>query len=113
MDAVYARGAASIAEIRDDMPDPPSYSAVRALAGILERKGHLRHRAEGNKYVYSAARPRRRAARSALERLLKTFFDDSAEKAVAALLSAEDRRLSRDELDRIAALVEQARKRGR
>ncbi|MBI1853903.1 MAG: BlaI/MecI/CopY family transcriptional regulator [Planctomycetes bacterium] len=113
MDVVYARGEASVGEILEGLPDPPSYSAVRALVTILESKGHLRHRRVGTKYVYGSARPRHRAAKSALRRLVRTFFDDSPEKAVAALLDANDARLTKEDLDRIAALIEHAKKRGR
>ena len=113
MDVIYRRGRASAADVVADLDDPPSYSAVRALLRILEDKGHLRHESEGGKYVYTPTRPREHAGRSALRRVLQTFFDNSAEKAVAALLDLHDSELSRADLDRLAHLIEQARKEGR
>ena len=113
MDVIYRRGRASAADVVAELADPPSYSAVRALLRILEDKGHLRHESEGGKYVYAPTRPREHAGRSALRRVLQTFFDNSAEKAVAALLDLHDAELSRADLDRLAHLIEQARKEGR
>ena len=113
MDVIYARGEASVAEVRDGMPDPPSYSAVRALLRILEEKGHLRHRSVGNRYIYAPTRSRRAASRSALRRLLHTFFDGSTEQAVAALLDVSPGGLSDEEMDRLRRLIERARKDGR
>jgi predicted transcriptional regulator len=112
MDIIYRRGQASAAEVLGDMEDPPSYSAVRAFLRILEDKGHLKHRKEGTRYVYLPTQPRRQAARLALDRLLRTFFDNSTEKAVAALITRADADLSAEELDRLAALIEQAKKQG-
>jgi predicted transcriptional regulator len=111
MDIVYARGEASALDVVDDLPDPPSKTAVRTLLRILEEKGHLTHRQEGLKYVYRPARPRGRAGRSALRRVLRTFFDGSLEKAVAAHLGDPASELSPEELRRIADLIDQARKR--
>ena len=113
MDVVYARSPASVADVLAALPDPPSYSAVRALMNILERKGHLKHREEGTRYVYLAARPRGAAARGALKRLLQTFFDGSPEKAVAALIDVADTKLSAEAWDRLAALIDAARAKGR
>jgi len=113
MDAVYRRGQASAAEVLKDLPDPPSYSAVRALLRILEEKGHLRHTKDGPRYVYLPIRPRDDAARTALRGVLKTFFDGSPEKAVAALLDAADADLSPETLKNLTRLIEQARKEGR
>src|SRR5215207_1353437 len=93
MDVVYRRGAASAAEVLADLPDPPGYSAVRTLLRILEDKGHLRHRDEGGKYVYTPTRPREQAGRSALRRVLSTFFQNSTADAVAALLAVSDGKL--------------------
>src|SRR5881397_3709506 len=112
MDVIYRMGRATAAEVLDQLPDPPSYSAVRALLRILEDKGHLRHESQGGKYLYSPTRPREHAGRSALRRVLQTFFDNSAEKAVAALLDLHDSELSPEDLDRLAHLIEQARKEG-
>lgn len=109
MDAVFQRGQATAAEVRDALPDPPSYSAVRALLRILEEKGHLRHREEGARYVYMPTQPRQSAARRALRGVVQTFFGGSVEKAVATLLSEEETRLSDEEVARLAALIEGAR----
>lgn len=113
MDIVYRRGEASAAEVLGELPEPPSYSAVRAMLRILEDKGHLTHQRIANRYVYSPKRSRREAGRSAVQRLLRTFFDGSTEQAVAALLEAADTSPSSKELDRMAHLIEQARKEGR
>ncbi|MCA9061440.1 MAG: BlaI/MecI/CopY family transcriptional regulator [Planctomycetaceae bacterium] len=108
MDIVYARGEASAANVHADLPDPPSYSAVRALLAILVDKGHLRHRSEQGRYIYSPTRKRSQAGRSALRRVLDTFFEGSLEKAVASLLQGSDSRLTADELQRLGELIEQA-----
>ena len=113
MDVVYALGQASIAEVHQAIPDRPSYSAVRALVRILEEKGHLKHSQKGNKYIYMPTRSRQAASRSALRRVLKTFFDGSAEQAVAALLEASDVKPTPQELDRLSQLIENVRKEGR
>jgi predicted transcriptional regulator len=112
MDVIYARGQASAAEVKSGWPDPPSYSAVRALLRILENKGHLKHRQEQSKYIYLPVRPRGHAARQALRGLLKTFFDNSTVRAAAALLDASDTNLSDEELAEISELIEKARNRG-
>lgn len=112
MDIIYRRGRASAADVLDELPDPPSYSAVRTMLRILEDKGHLKHAKDGPRYVYQPTRARRSAGRSALRRALRTFFDGSVEKAVAALLDAGDADLSPDELDRLADLIEKAREEG-
>lgn len=113
MDIIYSRGQASAAEVMEDLADPPSYSAVRALLRVLEEKGHLRHTLDGQRYVYSPTIARERAKRSALQRVLQTFFDDSAEDAVAALLDISQKRLSDDELKRMEDLIKKAREEGR
>jgi predicted transcriptional regulator len=113
MDVVYRAGSATAAEIHEQLPAPPSYSAVRALLRVLEEKGHLRHQQDGPRYLFSPTLPRDEARRSALRHLLSTFFEDSTEKAVAALLDASDAKLSPGELERIAHLVDAARKEGR
>ena len=112
MDILYRRGRASVAEVLEELPDPPSYSAVRAMLRVLEEKGHVRHEEEALRYVFSPTVPREKAKRAALRRLLDTFFDGSAERAVAALLDGSAARLSPDELDRLAQLIEKARKEG-
>lgn len=113
MDIIYRRGQASAEEVLGDLPDPPSYSAARALLRILEEKGQLVHEKVGARYVYRPARSRDQAGRSALKRVLNTFFEDSTEKAVAALLDVADARLSPDELGRLLELIEDAQKEGR
>src|SRR5438270_13962051 len=109
MEVIYARGEASAAEVHADRPDPPSKTAVRTLLRILEEKGHLKHRQEGLKYVYQPSRSRGRAGRSALRRVLRTFFEGSLENAVAAHLGDPAADLSPTELERLAALIRQAR----
>jgi predicted transcriptional regulator len=113
MDIIYRRGQAGATEVIENLPDPPSYSAVRALLRILEEKGHLKHALEGQRYVYMATVERERIKHSALRRVLQTFFDDSTEDAVAALLDISQERLSDDELKRMEKLIKQARKEGR
>ncbi|MBI4485929.1 MAG: BlaI/MecI/CopY family transcriptional regulator [Acidobacteria bacterium] len=112
MDILYRRGRATAAEVMEELPGNPSYSTVRTQLRVLETKGHVRHEEEGLRYVYLPAVPRRAARRSAVRHLVETFFDGSAEKAVAALLGGEAARLSDEELDRIAALIEKARQEG-
>lgn len=112
MDILYRRGRATAGEVMADLSGEPSYSTVRTQLRVLESKGHVRHDEEGLRYVYLPALPRRTARRSALRHLVDTFFDGSTEKVVGALLGGESSRLSDDELDRIADLVEKARKGG-
>jgi len=112
MDALYRLGRATAAEILEAMPGAPSYSTVRTQLRVLEDKGHVRHDEEGGRYVYAPAVPRHAARKSALKHLVDTFFDGSAEKAVAALLGGEATKVSPDELDRIADLIARARKGG-
>ena len=112
MDVIYRLGRASAAQVVAELPDPPSYSAVRALLRILEEKGHLRHVEEGGKYVYAPTRPRDSAGKSALRRVLETFFDNSAEQAITALLDLPTAELSREKLDRLSGLIEKAKKEG-
>jgi predicted transcriptional regulator len=113
MDILYRRGRATAAEVLDELTGNPSYSTVRTQLRVLETKGHARHEEEGLRYVYFPAVPRRAASRSALRHVVESFFDGSAEQAVAALLGADGARVSPEELDRIADLVAQARKGGR
>jgi predicted transcriptional regulator len=113
MDVLFRVGRATAAEVLDGLPDAPSYSAVRALLRILERKGHIRHEAEGRAYVYLPVVRRDAARQSALSHLLKTFFDDSTEQAMAALLAMKGEKMSEGELERIARMIEHARKEGR
>lgn len=110
MDVIYARRQATAAQVRAAISDPPSYSAIRALLRILEQKGHLRHESIEGKHVYLPTQPRKAAARQALRRLLNTFFENSTSKAVAALLSLSDMRLSEQELGELSQLIEKAKK---
>jgi predicted transcriptional regulator len=113
MDILYREGKASANEVRDAMPDAPSYSAVRAMLRVLEEKGHVRHQAEGLKYVYLPTVGRERAKRTAVKHVLETFFNGSPEQAVAALLDVASTRLTREELDRMSQLIEDAKKEGK
>ena len=113
MDIVYADGRATATEVLERLPDPPSNSAVRALLRVLENKGHLKHVSDGTKYVYLPTLPADRASTSALKRLCETFFEGSTEKAVTALLALSKDEMTPEELDRIARLVDDARKEGR
>ena len=112
MDILYRTGKATAAEVREAMPDAPSYSAVRAMLRILEEKGHLRHEEDGPRYVFLPAEPRDQAKRSALSHLVETFFDGSVEQTVAALLVSESKSLKPSELDKLSKLIEEARKKG-
>jgi BlaI family transcriptional regulator, penicillinase repressor len=111
MDIVYARGQATAAEVTAALPDPPSYSAVRALLRILEQKGHLRHQQDGPRYVFLPTVSRDRARRSALRNIVKTFFDGSTAQAAAALI--DQGQLSDAEFDRLSEAIEKARRENR
>jgi predicted transcriptional regulator len=113
MDVVYRLGRATATEVLAQMPEPPSYSAVRAMLRVLENKGHLRHVLEGKSYVYLPTLARTRASRSALRNMLQTFFDGSTEKAVAALLDLSRADLTDDEFARLSNLIDNARQEGR
>ena len=111
MDVLFQRGTATAAQVRDGMPDAPSYSAVRAHLRILEDKGHVRHEQDGARYVYRPTLNKERARRSALGHLVDTFFDGSAEKAAVALLGDSTAAMTDEELDRLQHLIQQARSR--
>lgn len=113
MDVLYAAEGLTAAEVRERMPDPPGYSAVRAQLRILEEKGHVRHEERGPRYVFFPVVSRAKARRSALKSLVQTFFDGSPEHAVAALIDESRSKLGPAELDRLAQLIAQARKEGR
>ena len=113
MDVLYQLGEATAAEVQERLPEPPSYSAVRAMLRILEDKGHIAHHEDGPRYVYAPTVARDTARRSAVSHLLKTFFDGSVEQAMAALLDGAERKLSRDEIDRLSRLIEQRKREGR
>ena len=112
LDILYQQGQATAAEVQNGLPEPPSYSAVRALLRILEEKGHVRHQQDGPRYVYVPTLARENAKRSALHHVLRTFFDGSAEQAISALLDESSTKLSTEELDRLARLIEDARRSG-
>src|SRR5436190_9414010 len=113
MEILYQRGKASASEVRELMEDAPGYSAVRAMLRVLEEKGHVRHQAEGLKYVYVPTVAREKAKRSAVKHVLDTFFNGSPEQIVAALLDVSSTRLTREELDRMSQLIEDAKKEGK
>ena len=113
MDAIYRMGRATASEVLENMPDPPSYSAVRTMLRLLEEKGYLRHEQDGPRYVYAPTLSRDKARQSALKQLVQTFFDNSTEQTVAALLDMSRAKLSSEELDRLSELIEKARKEGR
>jgi len=113
MDSIYRRGRATAAEVLTDLPDPPSYSAVRTMLRLLEEKGHLRHEQDGPRYVYLPTVARENARVSALQHLVSTFFNGSTEQAMAALLELSDSDLSDEQLGRLQQLIESARAEGR
>ena len=113
MDVVYRLGQASAADVLENMPDPPGYSAVRTMLRLLEEKGYLRHDQEGPRYVYLPTLSRDKARQSALKQLVQTFFDNSTEQTVAALLDMSKSKMSGEELERLSELIEKARKEGR
>ena len=112
LDILYQRGQATAAEVQTALPEAPSYSAVRALLRILEEKGHVHHQQDGPRYVYLPTVARDNAKRSAMRHMLQTFFDGSAEQAISALLDESSAKLSSAELDRLARLIDGARKSG-
>ncbi len=112
MDFLYQHGRATAAEVQANLPEPPSYSAVRAMLRVLEDKGHVHHQQDGPRYVYRPRVGRERAKRSALRHLVRTFFDGSREQLMAALLDDATAQLSDAELDRLARLIDRARQEG-
>lgn len=113
MDVLFQRGEATVNEVMEALPDPPSYSAVRATLRILEEKGHIRHREEGPRYVYLPKVEPDHARKAALEHLLTTFFAGSAEQAVAALAEMRDAELTPEQLEKLAAQIRTAGEEGR
>ena len=107
MDILFRLGKATAQEVLDELPDPPSYSAVRALLTILEDKGLVKHEKDSRRYVYMPVMAEKKAKRSALKQLLATFFEGSPEKLVASLLDPEDQKLSADEISRIRKLLDE------
>jgi predicted transcriptional regulator len=112
MNILYQHGKATAAEVRLKLPDPPSYSAVRAMLRVLEEKGHIRHEQDGPRYVFMPKVARDKAKRSALRQLVNVFFNGSTEQVVATLLDQSAFDLSGKDLDRLARLIQQARKKG-
>jgi len=113
MDIIYEMREATALQVLERLPSPPSYSAVRALLRVLEQKGHLSHRPDGPRYVFSPLLPKEKARRHALRDLMQTFFDNSTEDAVAALLDLSEDSLSEEDYRRLLALIRKARKEGR
>ena len=113
MDIIYELQEATAAQVLDHLPDPPSYSAVRALLRVLEEKGHLTHKQDGPRYVFIPTLPREEARQNALKHVLKTFFDNSTEKAVAAILDISEDQLSDEDYRRLSKLIDNARQEGR
>lgn len=113
MDVIYANGEATAAEVRESIPSPPSYSAVRATLRILVDKGHLEHRQEGPRYVFRPTTPAGAARSGALHELVRSFFGGSRSRALAALLDETDGPLDPEEVERMRELIEHAREEGR
>ncbi len=113
MDALHNRGRATAAEVLAALPNPPGYSAVRALLRILEEKGHVKHHRDGARYVYTARASKETASRSALKRVVSTFFQGSVTQAMAALLENSDAEIPQAELDKLQQIIKQAKKEGR
>ena len=113
MDILYQRGKSSASEVREAMPNAPSYSAVRAMLRVLEEKGHIKHKSEGLRYVYAPTVARDKAKRSAVKHLVDTFFSDAPQDVVAALLDVSSARVTREELDRMAEMIEKAKQEGK
>jgi predicted transcriptional regulator len=113
MDILYRRGRASAGEVQEDLSGEPSYSTVRAQLRVLEDKGYVRHEEKNLRYVYMPIAPRNTVRKSVLRHIVDTFFDGSPHKVMAALLGGEGSRISQEELEQIAKLVEKARKEGR
>lgn len=112
MDILYEHGAPSVGDIRKRLPDPPSHTAVRTLLKILENKGHITRRKRGREFLYRAKHGRQRAGRSAMQRVIQTFFDGSLEKALGAHLADQRASLRPGELERLAQLIDEARQQG-
>lgn len=113
MEALYKLGRASAAQILAQMADPPTYTAIRTQLTILEKKGHIRHISDGTRYIYEPRVAREQMGRRAIDSLLKTFFDNSVERAVAALITAKDADISAEELERLSRLIEKTKREGR
>lgn len=113
VDILYREGEAAVSDVLKAMPDPPSYSTVRALLAVLEEKGQVRHRQQGRQYLYSPIVSRSKASRTALKHVVRTFFDDSVEDVVAALMSMKSTQISTEEYERLSRMIKDKRKTGR
>jgi len=113
MDTLYRLGKASAAEIQKALPYSPTYTAVRTHLTILQEKGHVRYESDGTRYIYEPVVPREEKALTVIDGVLQTFFDNSVERVVATLINREESRISPEELERLAQIIEQARKEGR
>src|SRR3954465_15593422 len=113
MDIVYRLGKASVADVQKELPDPPTYSAVRGMLGLLEDKGYLRHQQDGLRYVYLPTAGQQQAQHSALRHMVHTFFGGSASEAAASLLELPDSKLSAKDVARLKRLIKQAKSEGR
>jgi BlaI family penicillinase repressor len=112
MDIIYRRGRATATEVQTDLPNPPTNSAVRGMLRLLEQKGYLRHESDGPRYVYAPTADPSRVSRTAVRHLVRTFFDNSASSAVAAMLGMYESRLKESDLDRLEDLIDQVRSKG-
>lgn len=112
MDVIYNNGEATVAQVHEQIPDPPSYTSVRTLMRLLEEKGHLKHKTDGPRYIYMPTIPKTKAQQSALRQMISTFFNDSPTQAVAALLDLESTHLSEDEINELEILLQQAKQKG-
>lgn len=113
LDVVYRLRSASAADVQAGLTDPPSYSSVRTLLGILAEKGHVRYRIEGAKYVYEPVVPKEEMARSVLRDVMATFFEGSVERAVSTLIDSQEADLSPKQIAAIREIIDEARRRGR
>lgn len=113
MDLIHQLGEATVSEVLERLPDPPTYSSVRTMIRHLESKGLLAHRQDGKRYVYKPTESRLIASRSALRKILDVFFNGSASDAVAAILDVSSEQLDQSDLDRMQALIQQARSEGK
>lgn len=113
LDILYRQGKATASDVREAMTDAPTYSGVRGMLRVLEEKGHVKHESDGLKYVYTPVINPEKAKKSAVEHLVETFFRDAPEQVVAALLDVSSKRLTREELDRMSEMIEQAKREGK
>ena len=113
LDVIYRLGKASAADIREELPDPPTYTAVRTLLGILQEKGHVKFQSDGTRYIYEPVVPREEMAKSVMDGVLQTFFGGSIERVVSTLIDSEESNVTPEQLDRLAEIIAEARKEGR